>query len=92
MIKAIRAKMNRCKFVILDIYYPDNTKFTQYHPIIRKWNKLIYDYANQPSNNITNVLRVSVMLTQNDDFTLSIEPSSSGGLKIVDSILNTYAV
>ena len=90
MIKAIRAKMNQCKFVILDIYYPDNTKYTQYHPIIREWNKLIYEYANQPSNNITTVLKVSSMLTQNDDFTLSIEPSSSGGLKIADSILNSY--
>ncbi len=90
MIKAIRAKMNQCKFVILDIYYPDNTKYTQYHPIIREWNNLIYDYANQPSNNINTVLRVSSMLTQNDDFTLSIEPSSSGGLKIADSILNSY--
>ena len=90
MIKAIRAKMNQCKFVILDIYYPDNTKYTQYHPIISEWNKLIYDYENQPSNNINTVLRVSRMLTQNDDFTLSIEPSSSGGLKIADSILNSY--
>ena len=90
MIKAIRSKMNQCKFVILDIYYPDNTKYTQYHPIIREWNKLIYDYANQQSNNITTVLKVSSMLTQNDDFTLSIEPSSSGGLKIADSILNIY--
>jgi lysophospholipase L1-like esterase len=90
MIKAIRAKMNQCNLVLLDIYYPDNTKYTQYHPIIREWNKLIYDYEKQPSNNINTVLRVSGMLTQNDDFTLSIEPSSSGGLKIANSILNTY--
>jgi lysophospholipase L1-like esterase len=90
MIKSIRAKMNQCKIVILDIYYPDNTKYTQYHPIISEWNKLIYDYADQQSNNINTVLRVSGMLTQNDDFTLSIEPSSSGGLKIADSILNSY--
>ena len=90
MIKAVRAKMNQCKIVLLDIYYPDNTKYTQYHPIISEWNKLIYDYANQQANNINTILRVSGMLTQNDDFTLSIEPSSSGGLKIADSILNTY--
>lgn len=88
MIKAIRSKMNQCNIVLLDIYYPDNTKYTQYHPIIREWNKLIYDYADQPSNNINTVLRVSRMLTQNDDFTLSIEPSSSGGLKIANSILH----
>jgi hypothetical protein len=30
------------------------------------------------------------MLTQKDDFTLSIEPSSSGGSKIANSILNNY--
>ncbi len=90
MIKAIHAKMNQCNLVLLDIYYPDNNKYTQYHPIIREWNKLIYDYENQPSNNINSVLRVSSMLTQNDDFTLSIEPSSSGGSKIANSILNYY--
>ena len=90
MIKAIRAKMNQCNLVLLDIYYPDNTKYTQYQPISREWNKLIDDYEKQPSNNINTVLRVSGMLTQNDDFTLSIEPSSSGGLKIANSILNTY--
>jgi hypothetical protein len=38
MIKAIQAKMNQSKIVILDIYYPDNTRYTQYHPIISEWN------------------------------------------------------
>ena len=90
MIKAIRAKMNQSKIVLLDIYYPDNTKYTQYRPIIKEWNKLIYEYASDPLNSINNVLKVSGMLTQNDDFTLSIEPSSSGGSKIANSILNNF--
>jgi len=90
MIKAIRAKMNQVKIVLLDIYYPDNNKYIQYHPIIKEWNNLIYEYANNPLNSINDVLKVSGMLTQNDDFTLSIEPSSSGGSKIANSILNFY--
>ena len=90
MIKAIRAKMNQSKIVLLDIYYPDNNKYTQYHQIIGNWNKLIYHYANDHSNSISDVLKVSSILTQNEDFTLNIEPSSFGGSKIANSILNFY--
>jgi hypothetical protein len=74
--------------VLLDIYYPDNLKYKQYHPVINEWNNKIYDYAREPKNNISSVLKVSNILTQGDDFSFGIEPSSTGGKKLVDSILN----
>jgi hypothetical protein len=49
---------------------------------------MIYDYANNPKNNISGVLKISGILTQGDDFSFGIEPSSKGGEKIVESILN----
>jgi hypothetical protein len=46
---------------------------------------MLYNYANKNQNN---VLRVSSMLTNPNDFSFGIEPSSLGGDKIANSILN----
>ena len=51
---------------------------------------MIYDYASNPKNHIYSIIRISSHLTQNEDFSFSIEPSSNGGKKIVDLILSTY--
>jgi hypothetical protein len=49
---------------------------------------MIYHFAEKPKNKIYDVIRISSHLTQNEDFSFGIEPSSSGGKKIVDLILN----
>ena len=46
------------------------------------------EIANNSENNIYSVIRISDRLTQNEDFSFGIEPSSSGGRKIVDLILS----
>jgi hypothetical protein len=48
---------------------------------------MIYEYA---SLNNFKVLRISSYLTQNEDFSFGIEPSSNGGKKIADLIAETY--
>lgn len=85
LVESIQTKMDKAKIVFLDIYYPDNIKYKQFHPIISEWNKKIYEYANK---NNYKVLKISNNLTENTDFTMGIEPSSTGGEKIVDLILN----
>jgi hypothetical protein len=87
VVKNINTKFPNSKLVLLDIYYPDNIRFKPYHPIISQWNSMLYNYANKNQNN---VLRVSSMLTNSDDFSFGIEPSSIGGEKIANSILNYY--
>lgn len=87
LIKSIQTRFNKCKIVILDIYYPNTNIYKQYHSLISEWNNMIYTFADNPSNKITSVLKVSTILTQPKDFVFSIEPSSSGGEKIVNSIL-----
>jgi len=72
---------------LLDIYYPNNLKYKQYHSIINTWNTMIYSYANEPKHNIIGVLKVSGILTHDEDFSFGIEPSLKGGQKIVESIL-----
>jgi hypothetical protein len=73
--------------VLLDIYYPENMKYKQYHSIIKEWNAMLYEYANK--NNYS-LLKISNILTKPDDFSFGIEPSSAGGAKLVEAILTNY--
>lgn len=90
LIKSIQTKLPHSKIILLDIYYPDNLKYKRFHHIINEWNNIIYDYANNPKNNIYNVIKISDSLTQNDDFSFGIEPSANGGKKIANLILSSY--
>ena len=84
LFKSIQTKMNESKIILIDIYYPTNIKLAQYKPILEEWNKLIADFA---STNNLQVINISNILTDSTDFTLNIEPSETGGEKIVDNIL-----
>ena len=88
LVKSIRRKMNKSKIILLDIYYPENQKYKQYHTLINKWNNKIYTFTKDSKNNVDGVLRVSSIITKPDDFSQKIEPSSVGGEKLVDAILN----
>lgn len=90
IIKTIQTKLPNAKVFLLDIYYPDNLQYKRFHSIIKEWNSMIYDFAENPKNKIYGVIRISSSLTQNEDFSFGIEPSSSGGNKIADLILKTY--
>ena len=85
LVKAIQTRMNLCQIVLLDIYYPTSNQFTQYKPILEKWNDLIAAYARE---NSLGVLQISHDVTSGDDFTLGIEPSEKGGEKIAQLILS----
>ena len=68
LIKTIHTRLPNAKLVLMDIYYPDNLNYKQFHYIIKEWNEMIYNYASNPKNNIYGVLRISSHLTQNEDF------------------------
>jgi len=87
LINNIQKHIPNANIVLLDIYYPDNIKYKQYHKIIDKWNNMIYVYGSE--NNLS-VLKISGILTKPDDFSFGIEPSSNGGKKLVESILSSY--
>jgi hypothetical protein len=87
MVKSLRAKMNKAKIVLIDIYYPTSNQFSQYKPIVQDWNKMLEKYARENSYGL---IQISKSVTASDDFTLSIEPSEKGGEKIARSILNYY--
>jgi hypothetical protein len=90
VLKSIQSRFTKAKIVLLDIYYPRNLTYNRFHSIIKEWNNMIYNYAANPKNHIYKIIRISSHLTQNEDFSFSIEPSSNGGKKIADLILSTY--
>ena len=90
LIKSIQKRMPQSKIILFDIYYPDNITYKQYHFIINDWNNMIYNFAENHKNKIYGLIRISSHLTQNEDFSFGIEPSSSGGQKIADLILSSY--
>jgi len=87
LIKSIQTKMNESKIVLIDIYYPVNIKYAQYKPILQEWNKMLKDFSKDSTNNISDVINISNILTDPTDFTLNIEPSETGGEKLADNIL-----
>jgi len=87
LIETIKTRYHLCKIVLLDIYYPKSIIYKVYYSLIKKWNEMIYEYTNNSKNNIL-ILKISDILTQDNDFVFNIEPSSTGGVKIVNSILS----
>lgn len=83
VIKSIQAKMNLSRLVLMNIYYPTNIKYNQYKPILQEWNKMVDDYAREES---LKVVRIENVLIESTDFTVGIEPSETGGVKIVNSM------
>ena len=86
VVARLRERFPNSNIVLLDIYYPENIKYQQYHSIIKEWNTMVYDYA---TKNNCGVLRVSGILTKPDDFTFGIEPSATGSKKLVEAMLTS---
>jgi len=84
LIQTIHREIPNAKLVVVDIYYPDKSRFKEFYPVIKEWNKLIYEYAK--TQNI-GVIKISSTLKGADDFSFAIEPSSIGGNKIVNELL-----
>ena len=90
LVKSIQSQLPKANIVLCDIYYPNNLKYKQYHPIISEWNDMVQTFARDPENRIRGVFKISYILTTPEDFTLEIEPSSVGSQKVVDAILSSY--
>jgi len=88
LVQNIQNKLPNAKLVLLDIYYPLNRHFKKFHSVIKEWNQMIYSFANNPNNNIYDVLKISENVNEQEDFSLGIEPSSQGGEKIASLILS----
>ena len=78
------SKNTLCTIILTDIYFITDPDYSKYLPIIKKWNSNLYRFANKHR---FKVFKISEILTQPKDFTNSIEPSSIGGEKMVNSFI-----
>jgi lysophospholipase L1-like esterase len=85
LIKLLKKKMNKCRIILLDVYYPTSALYLPYKDLIKEWNTQIYNYAKE---NKIDILKISEIVTKSNDFIFDIEPSENGGEKIAEAILN----
>ena len=85
LIKAITTKLPNVKLVLLNIYYPATT--SNYDSLIDKWNTNL-DLEYESNNKNIYILNLANLLKDPSDFVFDIEPSITGGEKIVNKILN----
>jgi len=71
------------QIVLVDLYFPAEDAYSSYAPIIREWNRCMYEWVGKKQ---WKVLKVSRLLTQPEDFAYGIEPSSTGAQKIAEAI------
>lgn len=90
LVKSIQSQLPKANLVLCDIYYPVNASYKKYHHMIDQWNDMVQTLARDPKNQIRGVFKMSSILTNPEDFTLDIEPSSVGSQKVVDTILSSY--
>lgn len=88
MIQHLINMFPKAKIVLANIYYPKSSKYQAYLDIKKKWNDLLYQLAADPINKITDILTLSTIMIDINDFALSIEPSEEGSIKIVKGILD----
>jgi lysophospholipase L1-like esterase len=88
LIHHLRNKMPKAKIVLVNIYYPKSPKYQSYLDTIKKWNELLDEFSADPIHKISDILMLSTIMTNKADFSLAIEPSEDGSIKIVKGILD----
>jgi hypothetical protein len=78
-------KMDKINIILLNIYYPTNSYFHKYYKYINKWNQFIKDFSEK---NNCKLLDLTQFMNNSNDFSFGIEPSSIGGKKISNHIIN----
>ena len=87
VLRKLREKMPKAKLMLMNLYYPRSLKYARYRELIKKWNDLLFEYADDPINKVNDVLDLSLIMTDINDFSLCIEPSEKGSVKISREIL-----
>jgi len=87
LIDAIKTKLPNSKLFLLNIYHTNDIKYANLNPIIDQWNQLLNNYFyNDNKHLISGIVDVKSVVSQPSDLTFKIEPSESGGEKIVVKI------
>lgn len=83
LIEWIKQRFPKIQLYVLDIYYPPC--IIQQYPKMKQWNHFLYSLASEKD---LQVIKISKILNQPEDFTQCIEPSNIGSKKIAKLILD----
>jgi hypothetical protein len=86
LINSLLVKFDQSKVFLFDIYYPQSERYKPFYPIIKLWNQKIEDFTREKN---IEFIPISREITEPTDLTHEIEPSSTGGLKIVQQIIDS---
>ena len=86
LIATIIPRLPSANLYLLTLYYPKSAKYESYNEFISLWNKNVKELL--PSSNI---IYLQNIINQDGDLVYQIEPSSKGGRKIADAILQKIA-
>ena len=84
-IKSVRSRVPNANLYVLNLYFPVDSRYKSHYNSIEQWNKLIEDNTYLQYK----VIQTNKLLTLEDDFVYSIEPSFKGGQKIADTIVKS---
>jgi lysophospholipase L1-like esterase len=73
-----------CKLYLVSCYYPKSKGFIKFKPILKKWNKMLRDFAPRIG---AEIIDISNELLSRNDFTQSDIPSMQGGKLIAQAIV-----
>jgi len=74
------------KLIILDVYLPMSSEYSDYVPAIKEWNRLLETNFNS-GNSGNSLVKLSELVGAAEDFINNILPSISGGKIITDAIV-----
>lgn len=79
-ITLLHSKIPKANILLVNLYYPIDTRFSIYKNFITKWNQFISGMGYP-------VVHLDTLLVNKNDIVSSIEPSPSGSKKIAQAIL-----
>jgi len=86
LIATIITRLPSAKLYLLTLYYPTSVKYESYIEFISLWNKNVKELMQS-----SNIIYLQDIINQDGDLVYQIEPSSNGGKKIAEAILQKIA-
>ncbi len=88
LLKTIQTKFPSSQIRLLNLYYPFNSKYKLYKPIIELWNKNLVELCKKDNSNCK-LVNIASSIDNPKDLIYDIEPSASGSRKLAICISNS---
>jgi hypothetical protein len=89
MVITIQKQFPGTTIYLLTLYKPTDKRYAKLYKNIDQWNNKLVSFA---KNHGFKLIQTNILLTTDEDFIYSIEPSKIGGKKIADAILSSAVI